>query len=89
MKILSDKTDFRDLICNSLHSLYSILQKNIVSEGIKEKLDISLIDNLYNILEKYVEDIEIEKNIKNLLRILSLRSEEVSKRISKLIIILS
>ena len=56
--------------------------KNTIPEMIKERLDSSLIDNLYDIIEKYVEDAEIERVIKNIIRILSLRSEDVSKKIS-------
>jgi hypothetical protein len=59
------------------------LLKNTIPEVIKERLDSSLIDNLYDIIEKYVEDAEIERLVKNLIRILSLRSEDVSKKISK------
>jgi hypothetical protein len=58
------------------------LVKNTIPEMIKERLDSSLIDNLYDIIEKYVEDAEIERVIKNIIRILSLRSEDVSKKIS-------
>ncbi len=77
-----EKTDFRDLLCNSLHCFHFILVKNTIPEMIKEWLDSSLIDNLYDIIEKYVEDAEIERVIKNIIRILSLRSEDVSKKIS-------
>ena len=82
MNIVDHKTDFRDLLYNSLQALYYFLSANLTIQIIIDKLDASFINKLFDIQEKYVEDFELERVIKNILRILCLHSEILSIQIS-------
>ena len=82
MNIVDHKTDFRDLLYNSLQALYYFLSANLTIQIIIDKLDASFINKLFDIQEKYVEDFELERVIKNILRILCLHSDILSIQIS-------
>ena len=82
MNIVDHKTDFRDLLYNSLQALYYFLSANLTIQIIIDKLDASFINKLFDIQEKYVEEFELERVIKNILRILCLHSEILSIQIS-------
>jgi hypothetical protein len=86
MKILQTKTDYRDLTYNALQTLYYLLNSTNSASQIIESLDESFINILYDILDKYNNDKEIEKIIKDILKVLCLHSEILSKQISKFIL---
>ena len=67
-------------------TLYFFLSKNLTSQTVINKLDALFIDKLFDVQEKYVEDFELERVIKNILRILCLGSEMISIQISNIIL---
>ena len=81
--MIKDKSQFRDLFLNSLKALSGFIQNNeIYNKHLKDILNTNFIDQLFEIQENYIDDLEIGKEINNILCNLCLKSEILASQIS-------
>jgi hypothetical protein len=88
IKIIQEKSQYRDLFLNALKSLAGFIPiPEIFDKHLKDKLDTKFIDQLFDIQENYIDDLEVGKEINNILCNLCLKSDVLAGQISKLKII--
>jgi hypothetical protein len=84
IKIIHEKSQYRDLFLNALKSLAGFIPNQEVFEThLKDKLDTKFIDQLFDIQENYIDDLEVGKEINNILCNLCLKSDALAGQISK------
>jgi hypothetical protein len=84
IKVIQEKSQFRDLFLNSLKSLAGFISNNEVFEKhLRNKLDTKFIDQLFDIQENYIDDLEVGKEINNILCNLCLKSDLLAAQIIK------
>ena len=87
MKVIKEKSQYRDLFLNSLKSLSGFINNKVVyDKHLKDKLDTKFIDTLFDIQENYIDDLEVGKEINNILCNLCLKSDVLAAQISKFIL---
>lgn len=87
LKVIKDKSQYRDLFLNSLKALSGFINnKEIFNKHLKDKLDTKFIDQLFEIQENYIDDLDVGKEINNILCNLCLKSEILAAQISKFIL---
>ena len=81
--MIKDKSQYRDLFLNSLKALSGFIQNNeIYNKHLKDILNTNFIDQLFEIQENYIDELEIGKEINNILCNLCLKSEILASQIS-------
>lgn len=82
ISVIKDKSHYRDALLEALKTLSNlVLDKNFFEKNLKEKIDKSLIDALFNANENYLEDLPVSSEINNLLCVICIRSDELAKYI--------
>ena len=68
---------------NSLKSLSGFITNNeIFQKYLKDKLNTKFIDQLFDIQENYIDDLEVGKEMNNILCNLCLKSDDLAAQIS-------
>jgi hypothetical protein len=79
LKIMKDKSHYRDIYLNAARLLRTHINDDLIFEPyLKSKLDKAFIDQLFDTQENYLDDMEVSKEINNILCSLCLKNEELS-----------
>ena len=77
------------MFLQSLKSLSGfVVNEDIYNKYLKDKIDASFIDHLFDVQENYVDDLEVGREMNNILCNLCLRSGTLASQISNLIFLI-
>lgn len=83
---INDKNNYRDLLLDCLKMLSNYINNaDIFYSYLKDKLDEKFIDKLNNIQENHLDDMEVTKEISNILCKLCMKSETLANHISNML----
>jgi hypothetical protein len=79
LHVMRDKTYYRDIYLNSARILrQNINDDQVFDSYLKERLDNAFVDQLFETAENYIDDIEVSREINNILCSLCLKNEKLS-----------
>jgi hypothetical protein len=79
LHIMKDKTYYRDIYINSAKILRTnINNERVYNSYLKDKLDSRFVDLLFETAENYIDDLEVSREINNILCSLCLKNEGLS-----------